>query len=82
MPTHPHIPNVGAADPELNTSPIAEESDEEFEALKQEVPGEPVCYFNDKSYANGIYVYSGANLLKCDFGIWVVAGSSDLDNPG
>lgn len=39
--------DVGAADPELNTSPIVEESDD-AEVLRQQVPGEPVCYFNKK----------------------------------
>ena len=37
-----HTPDVGAPDPELNTSPIAEENDDESEVLRQEVPGEPV----------------------------------------
>lgn len=76
-----HTQDVGAPDPELNTSPIAEENDDESEVLRQEVPGEPVCYFNDQSFPNGSYVKSGASLLKCVYGIWVQAGPSDPDNP-
>ena len=76
-----HTLNVGAPDPELNNSPIAEESDSESEVLRQEVPGEPVCYFNGQSFATGTYVKSGTSLLKCDYGIWMPAGPSDPDNP-
>ncbi len=45
-----HAVDVGVPDPELNTSPIADETDEETEVLRQEVPGEPVCYFNNRSF--------------------------------
>ena len=61
--------DVGAPDPELNTSPIAEENDDETDVLRIEEPGEPVCYFNSKSFATGAYVKSGASILKCDYGI-------------
>lgn len=76
-----HVVDVGAPDPELNTSPIAEEGSEDTEALRLEVPGEPVCYFNDKKFATGAYVKSGTSVLKCDYGIWVPAGPADPDNP-
>lgn len=76
-----HAEDVGAPDPELNTSPIAEEGDAETEIIRQEVPGEPVCYFNDKSYATGSYIKSGTSILKCDYGIWIPAGPADPDNP-
>lgn len=76
-----HAPQVGAPDPELRTSPIMAEMDWESEDLKQEQPGEPVCYFNDVSYPNGAYVSSGSTVLHCHYGIWVEAGSSDPDNP-
>lgn len=72
---------VGAQDLELRNSPVSEDADEESEILKQEVPGEPLCYFNDQSYSNGIYVCSGNALLRCDYGIWVRTGSCDADNP-
>lgn len=77
----PHVPDVGTQDPELKNSPIAEEMSEEGEDLRREVPGEPVCYFNSESYPNGDYVRSGSDLLRCDYGIWISAGPSDLDNP-
>ena len=76
-----HATDVGAPDPELNTSPIAEEGSDDTEALRQEVPGEPVCYFNDNSYVTGAYIKSGASVLKCDYGIWIPAGPADPDNP-
>jgi hypothetical protein len=76
-----HAVDVGAPDPELNTSPIADDNSEETEVLRQEVPGEPVCHFNDKSYATGDYVKSGTVVLKCDYGIWIPAGPADPDNP-
>jgi len=73
--------DVGSADPELKTSPIAEENDDETVVLKQEMPGESVCFFNGQSFPTGSYVKSGNALLKCDYGIWVPAGSADPDNP-
>lgn len=74
-------PQVGAPDPELRTSPIMTEMDWESETLKQEQPGEPICHFNGVSYSNGAYVRSGSTLLRCNYGIWVEAGSSDPTNP-
>jgi hypothetical protein len=76
-----HLPQVGAQDPELKTSPIAEETDEEFEVIKLEVPGEPQCYFNNKPYNNGQSVCSGSTRLRCNYGIWNREGSCDPDNP-
>jgi hypothetical protein len=73
--------DVGAPDPELNTSPIAEEGGDDTEALRSELPGEPVCYFNDKSFATGSYIKSGTSILKCDYGIWIPAGPGDPENP-
>lgn len=74
--------DVGAADPELKTSPILEEQDEEFEVLAQEVEDHAVCWFNSASYADGGYVCSSSRiLLRCDKGIWVRKGSCDPDNP-
>ncbi len=76
-----HAEDVGVADPELNTSPIADETYDEIEVLRQGMPGEPVCYFNNKSYKTGAYVKSGTSILKCDYGIWIPAGPADPDNP-
>jgi hypothetical protein len=56
-----HAVDVGVADPELNTSPIADEGDEETEVLRQEMPGEPVCYFNNKSF----FVFTFPLLFNC-----------------
>lgn len=76
-----HAEDVGAADPELNTSPVAEENSDDIEVLRQEIPGEPVCYFNDRSFANGAYIKSGTAVFKCDYGIWIPAGPADPENP-
>lgn len=65
------IRDIGTPDPSLKTSPIAEEADEEFEVLLQEVPGEPACYFNDRAYKHGTFVKSGDTKLRCHRGIWV-----------
>ncbi|HFC53461.1 MAG TPA: hypothetical protein ENJ43_03405 [Gammaproteobacteria bacterium] len=75
------VQQVGAPDPELKNSPIADEASDEFEVLRQELPGEPGCYFNSRSYPNGSYVCSGGTLLRCDYGIWVRQGGCDPDNP-
>lgn len=72
---------VGAPDPERQNSPIAEETDEDFESLKQTVPGEPQCLFNGVAYAQGTLVCSGGEMLRCDYGIWTRQGSCDPDNP-
>lgn len=72
---------VGAQDEELKNSPISEEADDEREVLKQEVPGELVCYFNNQSFSNGNYVCSGNALLRCDYGIRARVGSCDPENP-
>ena len=73
---------VGAPDPELKTSPILDEGDEDYDVLAQEVEDLPGCYFNDVSYADGSYVCSGtSNLLHCSKGIWVIQGTCDPDNP-
>jgi hypothetical protein len=76
-----HVPSVGAPDPELKNSPIADEGDEDFDVLKQELPGEPVCLFNSAHYSHGRYVCSGGTLLRCDRGIWKREGTCDPDNP-
>ena len=74
-------PNVGSQDPELKNSPVAWEGDEDTEVLRQEIPPEPACFFNDTAYKDGTVVKSGTALLRCDKGLWVPAGSSDPTNP-
>ncbi len=75
------LTDVGAPDPELETSPIADAIDDDFDVLRQEVPGEPACLYNGQRYDNGAYVRSGAQVMRCDYGIWVPAGPADPDNP-
>ena len=63
------IPHVGAPDPELNTSPILD--DEEDETLDPEL-GPGVCFYNDISFPIGQYVRTGDELLKCvGRGVWL-----------
>ena len=76
-----HIQDVGAPDPELKNSPIAEENDEESDVIRQEMPGEPVCYFNNQSFETGSYIKTGTSVLKCVYGIWEQAGPADPENP-
>lgn len=75
------LPDVGAMDPTLRNSAIAAELDEEADTLRQQVPGEPVCYFNGQSYSNGAFVTSGGQVLRCRYGVWAESGSADPDNP-
>jgi hypothetical protein len=77
----PSIPQVGAQDPELENSPIAVEEDEDTDVVRQQVPGEPVCYFNGTSYNDGQFVASGSQVLKCSYGVWIEFGSTDDRNP-
>lgn len=75
------IPDVGDQDPAERNSPIAGEADEETQFLRQDVPGDAVCWFNDVSYKDGTFVKSGTVLLRCDRGIWIEAGPADAGNP-
>lgn len=82
MPGYTRTPSVGAPDPELTTSPIVEESDENFDVLAQQNEGLDACYFNNIPYQNGAYVCSGSGeLLRCQGGLWIREGSCDPDNP-
>ncbi|MBF6647364.1 hypothetical protein [Methylobacter sp. BlB1] len=73
-------PQVGAPDPELNTSPILEEYPLEAQDFKLQQPGAKSCLFNNRRYDHDAYVCSGDNLLHCDYGVWIKAGSCDPDN--
>jgi hypothetical protein len=68
---------VGAADPERKTSPVAWEADEDTETLRESVPDEAVCFFNDRAYAHGTVVESGSARLRCDHGLWIPAGDTN-----
>lgn len=61
---------VGAPDPERDTSPII---DDDAEALSLDYEQESgVCHFNGVSYPIGSYVLSGDELLHCEErGVWV-----------
>lgn len=74
-------PDLGAQDPELKNSPVAWEGEEDTEALRESIPGEPTCFFNDRPFSHGAVVRSGGALLKCDYGLWVPAGPADPQNP-
>lgn len=68
-PTHPQ---VGAPDPERDTSPIVGE-DEEVEVEPSTTGG--VCRFNGTAYPVGAYVLSGTEVLRCESpGVWVREG--------
>ncbi len=74
-----HPTQVGAADPELNTSPIFDEDDMDDLSLDLELEA-GVCYFNGKAYPLGSYVESGGEILRCEErGVWVREGELDGD---
>jgi len=67
-----HVPQVGAPDPDRNTSPIFDEEGEASLDLELE---RGVCYFNDAAYSIGQYVCSGNELLRCEApGVWMRTG--------
>ena len=66
------IPEVGAPDPELMTSPIFDEDEERSLDLEQEIS---MCHYNGIAYSIGEYVRSGGELLRCEQGgVWVRRG--------
>lgn len=79
----PSMPvSVGAPDPEAKTSPIVEEMNEDADVVTLEAEDTGVCYFNGVAYARGDLVCTGSGeLLRCEQGMWVQAGSCDPDNP-
>ncbi len=72
----PHrVPQVGAPDPELKTSPIIDEQEADEELSPDLELEAGVCYFNGVAYAIGDYVRSGSELLHCEErGVWVRKG--------
>lgn len=68
--------DLGAQDPELKNSPVAWETDEDTETLRETMPEEPACYFNDAAYEHGSVIRSGTTLLRCEYGIWIPSGSA------
>ena len=69
---------VGAPDPERETSPIVDYAVEE-EDIEPEGPGGH-CVFNGVTFALGEYVLSGSELLRCEApGMWVREGELRTD---
>ncbi|MGD9000396.1 MAG: hypothetical protein PVF75_08270 [Granulosicoccaceae bacterium] len=83
MMTTQHMPTqVGSIDPELKTSPVIEEMDEEHALIGMEVEDMPTCYYNNTAFQDGDYVCAGTGaMLRCEKGVWVRKGSCDADNP-
>ena len=68
-------PHVGSPDPELRTSPIFDQSEEDYLSLDLELET-GVCYFNGETFAIGDYVCSGNELLRCEGqGVWIREGT-------
>lgn len=71
------VPQVGAPDPERETSPILDEEDRED--IEPAGPG-GMCQFNGVTYRLGDYVLSGSELLRCERpGVWVRDGELPAD---
>ena len=80
-PLPPTMPQVGAMDPDLQNSPVAEEFEEESDTIRQQVPGEPICYFNGSAFAHDQYVRCGSQVLKCSYGVWLEVPSEEPGVP-
>ena len=85
---HRSLPQVGAQDPELRNSPIADEEDEETDVVPRRIvasatgpPGAAACWYNGAQYDHGTYVVSGSQVLRCHYGVWMDSGSADERNP-
>ena len=63
--------DLGTQDPELKNSPVAWETDEDTEALRESVAGDALCYFNGRTFTHGEMIRSGMTVLRCDHGSWI-----------
>jgi hypothetical protein len=81
MASHPRVRNVGAIDPKLKTSPVLEETAEDADVLRQQVPDAATCRFNGEVFATGALIRSGAVMFECRRGLWVEIGPADPSNP-
>lgn len=72
------LPQVGAPDPELNTSPIVDESEYDETAASPDLEIEAgACYFNGTAFPLGSYVQSGSEVLQCNGrGVWTRKGEN------
>jgi hypothetical protein len=70
------LPQVGAPDPELDTSPIIVESEYDETAASPDLELEAAaCYFNGEPFTLGACVLSGAEVLQCTGrGVWLRKG--------
>ena len=75
------IHQLGAPDPESRTSPVAWETDDDTESLREAVPDEAVCFFNDVAYEHDTVVESGGVKLRCDHGLWLPSGPAHDSKP-
>jgi hypothetical protein len=73
--------DLGAQDPELKNSPVAWEGDEDTETLREAIPEEPECFFNDRAFSHDTVISSGSMLLRCDRGLWIPAGPGSAGKP-
>jgi hypothetical protein len=73
------LPQVGAPDPELENSPIIDESEFDEQAASRDLElEEGACHFNGTAYPIGAYVQSGSELLQCSGrGVWVRKGERE-----
>ena len=69
--------DVGAPVPDMKTSPIFLDMEDERQIIEAEIPEERVCYFNDKSYPHDTYIKSTGTILRCDRGAWVEADTEE-----
>ena len=72
---------LGAQDPELKNSPIAWEGDEDSEALREAIPEDAECFFNDRAFPHDTVISSGSTRLRCDHGLWIPAGPGGAGKP-
>lgn len=71
------ISDVGAPDPELKTSPIVDEAEDD--SMERELES-GLCYFNGTSYSIGQYVRTGAEVMRCEPpDVWVAVGEPGPD---
>ena len=76
MHMQPETPTGGAPAPELKTSPILDNDEEE--TLDSELEAD-VCYFNAVAFPIGQYVRSGSEILHCvERGVWVRQGEIEV----
>ncbi len=75
------IPQRGAPDPELKSSPIIDEAEYDEHAGSPDLEIEQgVCYFNGEAFRIGQYVRSGSEVLLCaEHGVWIRRGEKRPD---